>query len=67
MTKMKKFSALRKTKLQGKTKSFKGIKITVAQEGGKYIAYVDGDRLDVYRNEREAFKAGEEFIKQVKT
>jgi len=63
---MKKFSAFRNKKIKGKSKSIQGFKITVSQEQGKYVAYVDGDRLDNYRNEKEAFKAGEEFIKQVK-
>ena len=61
---MKRFSSLRKQKVKGKTRSFNGIKVVVTNEKGKYVAYVDGDPLDAYRTEREAFKAGETFIKQ---
>lgn len=63
---MKKFSALRKKKLTGKTKTLKGFKVTVSQERGKYVTYIDGDKLDAYPNERMAFKAADEFLKQVK-
>lgn len=63
---MKRFNSLRKTKIKGKSKSFNRINVVVAQEKGKYVAYVDGDQLDSYRSEREAFKAAETFIKQYK-
>ena len=52
---MKRFNSLRKTKIKGKSRSFNRINVVVAQEKGKYVAYVDGDQLDSYRSEREAF------------
>jgi len=39
------------------------IKIEVYKEPSGFVAYVDGDRLDRYRNEKEALKAAEEFVK----
>ena len=35
-------------------------------EGNGFVAYIDGDRLDVYRTQREAEKAISEFMKQYK-
>jgi len=39
------------------------IKVEVYKEPSGFVAYVDGDRLDRYKNEKEAIKAAEEFIK----
>lgn len=39
------------------------VKIMVHKERNGFVAYVDGDRLDVYRSQREAEKAATEFIK----
>lgn len=39
------------------------IKIEVYKEPKGFVAYVDGDRLDLYKTEKEAVKASEEFIK----
>ena len=39
------------------------IKIEVYKEPSGFVAYVDGDRLDSYKNEKEAVKAAEEFAK----
>ena len=39
------------------------------QSGGErngFVTYIDGDRLDVYRSQREAEKAASEFMKQYK-
>ena len=35
-------------------------------EKNKFVAYIDGDRLDVYNTQREAEKAATEFMKQYK-
>tara|TARA_Y100000004_G_C8834274_1_gene377572 strand:+ start:43 stop:243 length:201 start_codon:yes stop_codon:yes gene_type:complete len=61
---MKRFSSLRRKKIDGRSKSIMGMKAVVSQEKGKYNLYIDGDFLDAYRNEREAFKAAEAYIKQ---
>lgn len=44
-------------------KRFGKIKVEVYKEPSGFVVYVDGDRLDRYRNEKEALKAAEEFIK----
>jgi len=47
-------------------KKIKGIRISVRKDQGKFVTYVDNDRLDAYRSQREAEKAGQEFVKQYK-
>lgn len=66
---MKKFSELRKKKLPGEqVSSFKVDRIPVAvnKDKGKFVVYVDGDRLDSYRTQKEAEKAATTFVKQFK-
>jgi hypothetical protein len=38
----------------------------VHKDQNRFVTYVDGDRLDAYRSQKEAEKAGLEFIKQYK-
>ena len=47
-------------------KRIKNVSIMVHKDLGRYVTYVDGDRLDAYRSQKEAEKAGLEFIKQYK-
>jgi predicted transcriptional regulator len=47
-------------------KKIKGIEVMVHADKGKYITYVDGEALDSYRSQKEAEKAGLEFVKQYK-
>lgn len=69
---MKTFLELRELagrKPQGKSvfnKNIKGTKVMVYKERNGFVTYIDGDRLDVYRSQREAEKAGIEFMKQYK-
>ncbi|MAD22709.1 MAG: hypothetical protein CMO44_00875 [Verrucomicrobiales bacterium] len=69
---MKDFSQLRELtgrKPKGRKvydKKIKGISVMVHKDQNRFVTYVDGDRLDVYRSQREAEKAGLEFIKQYK-
>lgn len=69
---MKNFSQLRELAgrkpkgLKVYDKKIKGISIMVQKDQGRYVTYVDGDRLDAYRSQKEAEKAGLEFIKQYK-
>jgi len=69
---MKKFSQIRELAgrgLKGQKvydKKVKGISIMVHKDQGRFITYVDGDRLDAYRNQKEAENAGLEFVKQYK-
>jgi len=69
---MKRFSQIRELagrKPKGQKvydKKVKGISIMVYKDQSSFITYVDGDRLDAYRNQKEAEKAGLEFVKQYK-
>jgi glycine cleavage system protein P-like pyridoxal-binding family len=47
-------------------KKIKGVTVMVHKDQGRYVTYVDGDRLDAYRTQKEAEKAGLEFVKVVK-
>jgi hypothetical protein len=42
------------------------IKIQVYKERNGYVTYIDGDRLDSYKSQKEAEKAASEFIKALK-
>lgn len=42
------------------------VQIMVHKDKGKYVAYVDGEKLDSYRTQQEAEKMAKEFIKQYK-
>ncbi len=64
---MKLFTELRKKMPPGEhVRDFKVGKIAVMihKDKGKFIAYVDGDRLDAYRTQKEAEKAAAQFVKQ---
>ena len=69
---MKTFFAIRELtgrKPEGKKvfdKKMKGIRVIIHKERNGFVAYIDGDRLDVYRSQREAEKAASEFMKQYK-
>ena len=45
-------------------KKINGIQVMVHKYKNKFDAYVDGDKLDSYRTQREAEKAAETFVKQ---
>jgi len=47
-------------------KTIKGIKTMVHKERNGFVSYIDGDRLDVYKTQKEAEKAIAEFMKQYK-
>ena len=69
---MKQFSQLRE--LTGRMpkgqhvfdKKVNGIHIMIHKDLGKFVAYVDGDRLDAYNSQKEAEKAATEFVKVLK-
>lgn len=44
----------------------KGTQIMVHKLKGKFDLYIDGDKLDSYRDLNSAKKAGMEFVKQFK-
>lgn len=43
-----------------------GINIMIHKDKGKYIAYVDGDKLDSYPTQQQAERMAKEFVKQYK-
>ena len=47
-------------------KKIKGVKVMIHKERNGFVTYIDGDRLDVYRSQREAEYAASEFMKQYK-
>ncbi len=47
-------------------KKINRVSVRVNNEKNKFVAYIDGDRLDVYNTQREAEKAATEFMKQYK-
>ena len=47
-------------------KKINRVPVRVNNEKNKFVAYIDGDRLDVYNTQREAEKAATEFMKQYK-
>ena len=40
------------------------VPVMIHKEKGKFVAYVDGDKLDSYNSQKEAEKAGTQFVKQ---
>ena len=69
---MKTFLQLRELtgrKPEGKmvfNKKIKGVKVMIHKEKNGFVTYIDGDRLDVYKSQKEAEKAANEFMKQYK-
>ena len=69
---MKTFSQIRELTgrhPQGKmvfNKKIKGVKVMIHKERNGFVTYIDGDRLDVYKTQKEAEKAANEFMKQYK-
>ena len=67
---MKSFSELREAKMpKGKHvfgKKVKGISVMVHQDGNKFVAYVDNEKLDTFRDQKSAEAAALEFVKQYK-
>lgn len=47
-------------------KKVSGVQIMVHKEKNKFVTYVDGDKLDDYKDLNTAKKAGMEFVKQYK-
>jgi len=42
------------------------IQVMVYKERNGFVAYIDGDRLDIYKTKNEAEKAATQFIKVLK-
>ena len=64
---MKYFTELRAKMPPGEhVKDFKvdRVPVMIHKDKGKFVAYVDGDKLDVYRTQKEAEKAATQFVKE---
>ena len=66
------FKQLREKKLRGMPpgqhvfdKKVKNVKVMVHKDAKGFTTYIDGDKLDTFRSEREAQKAGMEFAKEL--
>ena len=67
---MKQFNELRQKMPPGEhIKDFKvdRIPVMIHKEKGKFVAYVDGDKLDTYKSQADAEKAATQFVKQFRT
>ena len=42
------------------------VPVKITKEMNRFVVYIDGDRLDAYRNQKEAEKMAKEFVKQYK-
>lgn len=67
---MKSFAQLREAKKEPKgdkvfSKKVGKVKVTVYQEGKGFCAYIDGDKLDTYRSQKEAERMAVEFAKEI--
>ncbi len=69
---MKKFKELRELtgrKPQGQIvydKKHGRIPVKIMKDRNEFIVWIDGDRLESYKNQREAEKMAKEFVKQYK-
>lgn len=48
------------------SKKFKKIQTKIHKERNDFVAYIDGDRLDSYRTQKDAEKSITQFMKQYK-
>ena len=65
---MKTFTELRNKKLTGKVvfdKRIRRVPVKIVKGAKGFTAYVDGDKLDTYRSEREAKRSTETAIKEL--
>lgn len=70
---MLKFSAIREKARRpapkGKmvsSKKFNRVKVDIYKDNNSFVAYVDGDKLDSYRNQKQAEKMAAEIVKELK-
>lgn len=47
-------------------KKINRIPVMIHKEKNVFVVYIDGDRLDSYKTQREAEKMAKEFVKQYK-
>lgn len=44
----------------------KRVSVMIHKDKGKYVVYLDGDKLDSYATQKQAERMAQEFIKQLK-
>ena len=42
------------------------VPVKITKEKNDFVVYIDGDRLDSYKSQKEAEKMAKEFVKQYK-
>ena len=42
------------------------VPVKITKEMNRFVVYIDNDRLDAYRSQKEAEKMAKEFVKQYK-
>ena len=47
-------------------KKIGGLPVMIHKEKNGFVVYIDGDRLDDYKSQKEAEKMAKEFVKQYK-
>ena len=47
-------------------KKISGLPVMIHKEKNGFVVYIDGDRLDDYKSQKEAEKMAKEFVKQYK-
>ena len=67
---MKNFSSLRESTSKGKVvfkKKINRIDVVIYKETGRlpFVAFVDGDKLDAFKNQKDAEKSATETIKEL--
>ena len=61
---MKQFKDIREKTVHNK--KINRVPVKIEKKSNKFIAYVDGDKLDTYTSQKEAEKMAAEFVKQYK-
>tara|TARA_B100001939_G_C16934881_1_gene615583 strand:- start:595 stop:783 length:189 start_codon:yes stop_codon:yes gene_type:complete len=61
---MKQFKDIREKTVYNK--KINRVPVKIEKKSNKFIAYVDGDKLDTYTSQKEAEKMAAEFVKQYK-
>ena len=67
---MKNFSSLRESTSKGKVvfkKKINRIDVVIYKETGRlpFVVYIDGDKLDAFKNQKDAEKSATETIKEL--
>lgn len=47
-------------------KKLHGVKVNIYKDNNSFVAYIDGDKLDSYKNQKQAEKMAAEIVKELK-